>query len=188
MRISMAVLIIACAAAVSVQAQTVADLARLERARRANLIEKGPLITSEEAGLSQGFLSFGSDLSASAATSETVEGAAPEESSTEAQADSEASTEPVDDEGTTLDELTVLIEQQQELVSELEDQITVQQVEIVRLRDLFTAPVASGRERSQAQVELAAAESELEGMQVELEAARELLAELLAEVEAAVQE
>ena len=73
------------------------------------------------------------------------------------------------------------VAEQQTVVQDLEDRELRQQLEINRLRNLFTAPVTTQAERAQAQAGLEGAQTRLEATRTELEAARASLEDLLAQ-------
>ena len=73
------------------------------------------------------------------------------------------------------------VDEQTAVVQSLEDRELRQQLEINRIRNLFTAPVTTQAERAQAQAGLEAGQTQLEAIRAELEAARRALEDLLAQ-------
>ena len=71
------------------------------------------------------------------------------------------------------------VDEQRAVVQDLEDRELRQQLEVNRIRNLFTAPVTTQAERAQAGLE--AGQTQLEAIRAELEAARTALEDLLAQ-------
>ena len=73
------------------------------------------------------------------------------------------------------------VAEQRAVVQDLEDRDLRQQLEINRLRNLFTAPATTQAQRAQAQAGLGGAQTQLEAIRTESEAARTALEDLLAQ-------
>ena len=168
----MGVLIITLVSAGTVQAQSLAEIARWERVRRANAAP-GRLINNENISVS---------LSARALAPPPVE--RDEEGSGTDEVSQEPSEEARNEEAASEEELAeweAAVAEQRAVVQSLEDRELRQQLEMNRIRNLFTAPVTTQAERAQAQAGLDQAQSQLDSIRTELEAARMALEEILAE-------
>ena len=164
---------------ITVQAQSLAEIARRERAKRAAEVGRGRIYTSEDLRAAP--------VAPAAAQSEEVPETAsgepadvPEDLSVAGEVESGDATEP-DPGGDTEEEWAeweAAGAVQRAVVQDFEDREVRQQLEIDRLRNLVTAPVATEVERAQAQASLDQAQSRFESIQTELEAARATLEKL----------
>ena len=160
------------------QAQSLADLAREERARRektavARLAVEGRVFTNAHL----------SPAPPPVVPPPAVEAVSPEGEGAGASEgmDSEIPNEPA---APTPEETRaaweVAVSEQQSVVQDLEDQEVRQQLEISRIRNVFVAPVTTAAEKNSAEVQMVVAEAALAQIRIDLDEARAALEDLQA--------
>ncbi len=182
MRFTFGALIITLVAAGTVQAQSLADIARAERARRVDAAP-GRLINNENISVSLSTLAL-----APPPVERDQQGPGADEVSQES---SEEVREEARDEVVASEEewaeWEAVVAEQRSVVQSLEDRELRQQLEMNRIRNLFTAPVTTQAERAQAQAGLDQAQAQLDSIRMELEEARTALEEILAQEPGGIQ-
>ncbi len=172
MRFPLGVLIITLVSVGTLQAQSLTDIARRERARRA-MAALAIVFSNENISVGLPALALAPplvDRDEEGSGTDGVSQDAPEEAR-----DPEAASEEE------RAEWEAAVAEQRAVVQDLEDRELRQQLEINRLRNLFTAPVTTQAERAQAQAGLEGAQTQLEAIRTQLAAARTALDDLLAQ-------
>ena len=172
MRFPVGVLIITLVSVGTLQAQSLADMARRERARRA-MATPVTVFNNENILVGLPALALAPPL-----VDRDTEGSGTDEVS------QDAPQEPQDPEAASEEERAeweAAVAEQRAVVQDLEDRALRQQLEINRIRNLFTAPATTQAERAQAQAGLGGAQTQLEAIRAELEAARTALEDFLAQ-------